>query len=76
MLPRFPMRRYFGERGELFQYKFIGRHRVESGFTSLVLAHELQARAAYVLREGPRMGRAHDVPLQAMHCQCRCRLVQ
>lgn len=33
---------HFGEEGELFQYKFSGRHAVHSGFTSLVLAHELQ----------------------------------
>ncbi|KAL4425102.1 hypothetical protein ABPG77_010416 [Micractinium sp. CCAP 211/92] len=39
---------HFGEEGELFQYKFAGRHAVYSGFTSLVLAHELQA-----LREAP-----------------------
>lgn len=41
--PRPPIR-YFGRRGEFpFQYRFAGRHRVESGFTSLVLAHELHA---------------------------------
>lgn len=36
---------HFGEEGELFQYKFAGRHAVHSGFTSLVLAHELQGKA-------------------------------
>ncbi|PRW58533.1 hypothetical protein C2E21_3105 [Chlorella sorokiniana] len=45
---------YFGDRGELFQYKFIGRHRVESGFTSLVLAHELQALEAALPQKGSR----------------------
>lgn len=35
-------RRHFGQRGELFQYRFVARHRVLSGFTSLVLAHELK----------------------------------
>ncbi len=34
--------RYFGKRAELFQYQFVGRHSVHSGFTSLVMAHELK----------------------------------
>ncbi len=37
---------HFGEEGELFQYKFAGRHAVYSGFTSLVLAHELQGEGS------------------------------
>jgi hypothetical protein len=33
---------HFGQEGELFQYQFAGRHAVQSGFTCLILAHELQ----------------------------------
>ncbi|EFN59465.1 hypothetical protein CHLNCDRAFT_138055 [Chlorella variabilis] len=33
---------YFGKQAELFQYQFMGRHAVTSGFTSLIQAHELQ----------------------------------
>ena len=33
---------HFGQEGELFQHQFAGRHAVQSGFTSLILAHELQ----------------------------------
>lgn len=54
---------YFGERGELFQYKFIGRHRVESGFTSLVLAHELQASVLL---------RVRGLYSRAGHCRRAC----
>jgi hypothetical protein len=32
----------FGKEAELFQYQFEGRHSVQSGFTSLVMHHELQ----------------------------------
>lgn len=40
------MRRHFGRRGELFQLHFEGRHRVESGFTSLVLGDTLRGLQA------------------------------
>ena len=36
----------FGEADDFFRYKFRGSHTVQSGFTSIVLAHELQALAA------------------------------
>jgi hypothetical protein len=45
LTPAFPSplcARFFGKRAELFRYRFVGRHSVQSGFTSLVQAHELQ----------------------------------
>lgn len=33
----------FGQEGELFQLKFVGRHSVHSGFTSLIIQSELTA---------------------------------
>lgn len=56
-----PLCRFFGERAELFSYKFVGRHRVESGFTSLVLASELAAvRAAPAERQNRKQAALAD----------------
>ena len=46
-MPRAPTKlenccRLFGKEAELFQYQFAGRHSIQSGFTSLIMAHELQ----------------------------------
>ena len=46
------LRRHFGAQGELCQYKFRSRHSVHSGFTSLILAHELRAALAAVAGGG------------------------
>lgn len=42
----------FGQRGELFQYSYVGSHLVTSGFSSIVLADELR-RAAAAAAGGP-----------------------
>lgn len=53
--------RYFGKRAELFQYQFVGRHSVHSGFTSLVMAHELkQLMSATVQKQNRKQAALED----------------
>ncbi|KAI3433456.1 hypothetical protein D9Q98_003269 [Chlorella vulgaris] len=52
---------YFGKRAELFQYQFVGRHSVHSGFTSLVMAHELkQLMSATVQKQNRKQAALED----------------